>query len=189
MAQLKSDAAILDSHATMLAFGPHHEMLGPVASERPASTNLDTPVADLNHRPPPAPGYERLPTFGPFHEALGPMYAKFADGCFTIGMWVQDKHRNREQMMHGGMICTLADTATHWAARNTRQPAAKLLTTNLSVSLMGNAGPGEWVEARVEVLRAGRSVVFTNCHISCGGRMLAQASAQFQAVGGAVAAA
>jgi uncharacterized protein (TIGR00369 family) len=140
-------------------------------------------MADLNHHHPVPEGYERMPNFGPFHEALGPMYVTSSDGLFTIGMRVEDKHRNREQMMHGGMICTLADTATHWAAKHSRQPPAKMLTTNLSVSLMGNAAPGEWVEARVQVLRAGRSIVFTHSTISCEGRMIAQATAQFQVVG------
>jgi uncharacterized protein (TIGR00369 family) len=143
-------------------------------------------MADLNHRPPVPEGFERMPTFGPFHEAQGPMYAKFRDGTHTIGMWVEDKHRNRGQMMHGGMVCTLADTATHWAARHARQPVAMMLTTNLSVSLMGNAAPGEWVEAQARVLRAGRSVVFTHCEICCGGRTIAQATAQFQVVDGPV---
>jgi len=127
-------------------------------------------------------GYQPLPTFGPFHAHLGPMYWKLADGRYTVGLHVQDKHRNRGDMMHGGMICTLADTASHWAARNTRQPAGMLLTTGLNVSLMGNAALGEWVEARVDVLRAGRSVVFTDCLISSGGRTIAQASAQFQVI-------
>ncbi|HSV35013.1 MAG TPA: PaaI family thioesterase [Ramlibacter sp.] len=142
-------------------------------------------MADLNHQPAPPEGFERMPTFGPFHEAQGPMYSRLSDGVMTVGMWVQDKHRNRLQMMHGGMVCTLADTATHWAARHTRQPKGSMLTTNLSVSLMGNAAPGEWVEARVKVLRAGRSVVFTHCEISCEDRVIAQATAQFQVLDGA----
>jgi len=145
-------------------------------------------MGDINHHLPAPAGFEQLPTFGPFHEALGPMYFRFGDDHVSVGMWVQDKHRNREQMMHGGMICTLADTATHWAARHSREAAGKMLTTSLSVSLMGNAGPGDWVEAQVTVLRAGRSVVFTDCRISCGERYIAQASAQFQVVGGDVSA-
>ena len=184
---LHHNDAAPDEHARKLTFGPFHDLLEPAAPGNAAPTPPGITMAGLNHAPSAPAGYERMPTFGPFHESLGPMYAKELDGTFTIGMWVQDKHRNREQMMHGGMVCTLADTATHWAAKHTRQPIARMLTTNLSVSLMGNAAPGEWVEARVQVLRAGRSVVFTHCQISCAGRMIAQASAQFQVVAGAVA--
>jgi uncharacterized protein (TIGR00369 family) len=128
----------------------------------------------------PPPGYEQMPNFGPFHEYLGPTWYMHRDGCMTVGLRVEEKHRNRGAMMHGGMICTLADIASHWAARHARQPDHLMLTTGLNVCLMGNAGPGEWVEARVQVLRSGRSIVFTDCHISCDGRAIAQASAQFQ---------
>jgi uncharacterized protein (TIGR00369 family) len=158
------------NHAGKLAFGPFHDM------------------ADPDPQATPPEGYERMPTFGPFHELLGPMYVKQVERGFIVGLRVEDKHRNRGQMMHGGMVCTLADSASHWAAKHSRQPLAKMLTTGLSVNLMGNAEPGAWVEAHAEVLRAGRSVVFTNCHITCAGRVIAQASAQFQVMREAAAA-
>ena len=141
----------------------------------------ETEIApDVDDAPP--PGFERMPTFGPFHQYAGPTYWRQANGCMTVGLRVQDKHRNRGPMMHGGMVCMLADTASHWAARHARDLPGMMLTTGLNVSLMGNAAPGDWVEARVEVLRAGRSIVFTHCVISCEGRPIAQASAQFQVV-------
>ena len=158
------------NHASKLAFGPFHEL------------------AEAEPRAMPPEGYEQMPIFGPFHEALGPMYVKRAKVGHVVGLLVEDRHRNRGQMMHGGMICTLADTATHWAAKHAREPVLKLLTTGLSVNLMGNAKPGEWVEAHAEVMRAGRSIVFANCLITCAGRVVAQATAQFQIVPEAIAA-
>ena len=152
------------NHAEKLAFGPFHDM------------------AENDPQLGPPDGYQPMPTFGPFHEHLGPMYVKQSGTHHIVGFRVEDKHRNRGQMMHGGMICTVADTATHWAAKHARQPILKLLTTGLSVNLMGNAKPGEWVEARAEVVRAGRSIVFTSCMITCAGRVVAQATAQFQVV-------
>jgi uncharacterized protein (TIGR00369 family) len=143
------------------------------------------PFPDLVESEPrftPPEGYEQMPIFGPFHEALGPMYVKRQEAGHVVGLRVEDKHRNRGQMMHGGMICTLADTATHWAAKHAREPILKVLTTGLSVNLMGNAKPGEWVEAHAKVLRAGRSIVFADCLITCAGRVVAQATAQFQIV-------
>jgi uncharacterized protein (TIGR00369 family) len=163
--------AAMDQRNGRLSFGPMHD------------TEI---VPDTDDAPP--PGFERMPTFGPFHQFAGPTYWRQADGCMTVGLRVQDKHRNRGPMMHGGMVCMLADTASHWAARHSRELPGMMLTTGLNVSLMGNAAPGEWVEARVEVLRAGRSIVFTNCLISCNGRTIAQASAQFQVVAESAAA-
>lgn len=157
----------MDVQARRLVFGEFHEM---------------AIAADLADSPP--AGFERLPTFGPYHRMAGPMYWRRADAGMVVGLRVQDKHRNRGQMMHGGMICTLADTASHWAAKHAREPGLLvMLTTGLNVSLMGNAAPGEWVEAHAQVLRAGRSIVFTSCRIASGERVIAQASAQFQIMG------
>jgi uncharacterized protein (TIGR00369 family) len=128
-------------------------------------------------------GFEILPPFGPFHELIGPLYIKWTDGRCAVGVRVEEKHRNRFQAMHGGMICTLIDTATAWASKCSRTPAIRVVTTNLTINLMGNAAPGEWVEARVEVLRSGRSLVFSDCHVWCDGRVIAQASAQFLPIG------
>ena len=161
---LNHEPAGADHHAGKLAFGPFHDMAEPDAAAWVPE------------------GYERMPVFGPFHEMLGPMYVKRDGARHTVGLRVEDKHRNRGQMMHGGMICTLADTATHWAAKHAREPKLKVLTVGLSVNLMGNAKPGEWVEAHADVARAGRSIVFANCQILCAGRIIATASAQFQIV-------
>ena len=158
------------NHASKLAFGPFHDL----AESEPGLMQPE--------------GYEQMPIFGPFHEALGPMYVKREKAGHVVGLRVEDKHRNRGQMMHGGMICTLADTATHWAAKHAREPILKVLTTGLSVSLMGNAKPGEWVCGQAKVLRAGRSIVFADCLITCAGRVVAQATAQFQIVPEAIAA-
>jgi uncharacterized protein (TIGR00369 family) len=156
----------MNEHARKPAFGPFHEV---------------AVAGDSDDAPP--EGFERMPTFGPYHQLLGPMYWRRADDGMLVGLRVQDKHRNRGQMMHGGMICTLADTASHWAAKHAREPLLRMLTTGLNVSLMGNAGPGEWVEAHARVMRAGRSLVFTDCRIASGSGVIAQASAQFQIIG------
>jgi uncharacterized protein (TIGR00369 family) len=129
------------------------------------------------------PGFELMPVFGPFHELVGPLYASRRDAMHIVGLRVEEKHRNRGAMMHGGMICMLADTAIVWAAKHAREPRPKMLTTQLCVNLIGNAPPGAWVEAQVDVVRAGRRVVFANCYIWSQGQRIAQATAQCQVIG------
>ena len=128
-------------------------------------------------------GFERMPPFGPFHELVGPIYFKRTVEGFSIGLLAEEKHRNKGDMVHGGMIAMLADTAFTWANKYSRDPPLKLLTTQLTVSLIGKAQPGDWIEARVDVVRAGRRVVFSNCFIWVGGERIAQATAQFQVMG------
>jgi uncharacterized protein (TIGR00369 family) len=128
-------------------------------------------------------GFALMPAFGPFHQMFGPMYFRKSERGHVIGMYVREEHRNLGQMMHGGAVCMLADTAITWASKYSRQPAVRVLTTGLTVNFMGNAQPGDWVEAHVDVLRSGKRVIFSNCQIWANAKCIAQASGQFQVMG------
>ncbi|CAB3721802.1 PaaI family thioesterase [Paraburkholderia rhynchosiae] len=128
-------------------------------------------------------GFQLMPTFGPFHELVGAIWYRKNERGHVVGMRMREKHRNLGQMMHGGMVCMLADTAITWASKYSRQPALKVLTTNLTVNFLGGAQPGDWVEAHVDVLRSGKRVVFSDCLIWANGQRIAQVSAQFQVMG------
>jgi uncharacterized protein (TIGR00369 family) len=128
-------------------------------------------------------GFELMPAFGPFHEMVGPTWYRKRERGQVVGMRVREQHRNLGQMMHGGVVCMLADTAITWASKHSRKPALKVLTTSLTVNFLGNAQPGDWVEAHVDVLRAGKRVVISDCLIWANGQRIAQASAQFQVMG------
>ena len=128
------------------------------------------------------PGFEPIPPFGPFHELTGPFFAKRVGHGYVVGMRVEDRHRNLGQMVHGGMICMLADTAFSWACKHVRASSSRVLTSHLSVGFAGNAKPGDWIEAHVDIVKAGRRVVFADCFIWCNERRIAHATAQFQVV-------
>lgn len=126
------------------------------------------------------PGFEPLPPFGPFHELTGPFHVRETPEGHVIGLRMAEKHRNLSPGMHGGMVCMLIDTAFTWACKYSRQPTLKVLTTQLSVSFVGSAEVGDWVEARTDIVRSGRRIVFANCFVWCRDRRIAQASTQFQ---------
>ena len=127
-------------------------------------------------------GFEPMPAFGRFHELVGPIYYRKSGTGFAVGLRVAQKHLNRGDIVHGGMIAMLADTAITWATKYTQQPPISALTTQLSIGMMGKARQGDWIEAQVEVIRSGRRVVFSNCFIWANGERIAQATAQFQVV-------
>jgi uncharacterized protein (TIGR00369 family) len=129
------------------------------------------------------PGFVRLDSTSPFHELVGPLYEKRDGGAVTIGFVVAEKHRNRSGIVHGGMICTLADFAMGHAAHFATGTPRRLVTTTLSVDFAGNARPGDWIEARVDVMRPGRRVAFVNCFVYHGTDRIARASATFQILG------
>jgi len=130
-------------------------------------------------------GFAPMAPFGPYHELVGPIYYSLAQPATVIGLRIAQKHRNRSSvpMMHGGMVAMLIDTACTWAAKHSRDPPLSLLTTNLSINLVGNAGPGEWVEVHVDIVKSGRRIVFADCFCWCRGQRIAQASAQLAVMG------
>ena len=124
-----------------------------------------------------------LERISPFNDLVGPLYMKRGQGGVTIGLRIADKHRNRREIVHGGMICTLADFAMGMACSLAREPELKVVTTSLSVDFAGNARPGDWVEARVDVLRVGRRMAFANCQVWRDAERIAQASGAFLVLG------
>jgi len=124
-------------------------------------------------------GFAKLDPTSPFHELVGPLYEKRDGGTLVVGMLVAQKHKNRSGIVHGGMICTLADFAMGHAASLATGTPRKLVTTNLSVDFAGNATAGDWIEAHVDVMRPGRRVSFVNCFVYHGQSRIARASATF----------
>ena len=127
-------------------------------------------------------GFERIESISPFHDLVGPLYVRRVASDFSVGMIVAEKHLNRRGIVHGGMICTLVDFAMGYAARFASDPPRELVTTNLSVDFAGNARIGDWIEARVDVLRPGRQVAFVNCFVHHDGARIARGSGTFLVV-------
>lgn len=129
-------------------------------------------------------GFEPMQPYGSFGALVGPIYQNEGDGPTVLGFRVDEKHGNRIGVIHGGMLCTLVDNALAFGLRRALQARPDngefaLVTTQLSVNFMGNATSGQWVEAQVEVLRAGRRMGFCSCNVLADGARIVQASGQF----------
>jgi uncharacterized protein (TIGR00369 family) len=112
--------------------------------------------------PAPPPGFTRLGSSSPFNDLVGPLFEKRSPSAWTIGMRVAEKHLNRRRIVHGGMISTLADFAMGYTTALSAEPALKLVTLSLAVDFAGKATCGDWIETRVDIVRAGRRVAFVS---------------------------
>jgi uncharacterized protein (TIGR00369 family) len=126
------------------------------------------------------PGFAPIGPSSPFNELVGPFYVKREGAAFSFGMVVEPKHRNSRGIVHGGMICTLIDFALGYAARYAADPPRSLVTTSLAVDFAANARPGDWIEARTDVMRKGTRVSFINCFVYLGETRIARGSGTFQ---------
>lgn len=130
-------------------------------------------------------GFVEMEPYGPFHETIGLMYhLQRGDNC-VVGVRMTERHRNKGQMVHGAMLMALVDTAMTRACADLRQPDQGVVTTTLNNEFLAAARPGDWVEAEVEVLRAGRKVIFMDCQVRRDGKdgpLLLHSSGTFMVV-------
>ncbi|HEY3022031.1 MAG TPA: PaaI family thioesterase, partial [Actinomycetota bacterium] len=89
------------------------------------------------------------------------------------------RHLNLVGLLHGGLIATLADTATGLAYRTVLEPGTRHVTTHLSVTFL-SPGRAGLVTARGKVVKAGRRFGYAESDVvGPDGELLARATATF----------
>jgi uncharacterized protein (TIGR00369 family) len=120
---------------------------------------------------PAAAGWRPVKPIG-FGELIGPIW-RLGDARF--GFVVEAKHLNFADIVHGGMLVTLADQAMGMTAHRATggKPHA---TIELNVQFVGAVRLGEFVEAHCEVVRVTRAIIFMQCKLVVGARAVANAT-------------
>jgi len=131
---------------------------------------------------PAANGWESAAARSAFAELVGPMWRREDDGRPRFGFVVAAKHLNRIGIVHGGMMMTFADQAMGLAA--SRATGGKRhATIDLGVQFVGAVHPGDFVEARTEVVRITRAVIFMHAKMLVRERIVATASGIWKILG------
>jgi uncharacterized protein (TIGR00369 family) len=113
----------------------------------------------------------------PFYAWSGMRVVRVAPGEVDVAMEATVHHLNLRGLLHGGMIATLADTASGLAIRSMLEPGQAHATVQMDVQYMAPGGPGP-IEARGRVVRMGGSIGFAEAEVIDGeGRTLARATA------------
>jgi uncharacterized protein (TIGR00369 family) len=115
-----------------------------------------------------------------FHTGwLGLRLDEASPGDVTVSLEIQPKHLNLMGTLHGGVIATLADTATGVALRTVIDADATFATTQLSVTFLAPGRDGR-IGARGRVIKAGRRFGYAEADVTDGsGTLLARATATF----------
>jgi uncharacterized protein (TIGR00369 family) len=114
----------------------------------------------------------RLADTDPFELQAGPFYCrKASDGTRISAFRASRSHLNGSNSVHGGCLMTFADFALFWIAYDELQNAGAV-TASFSSDFLDSAREGDLVEARGEVLRTTRSMIFVRGLISSGHRPL-----------------
>ena len=115
-----------------------------------------------------------------FHRTfLGAHLERVAPGEVDVSLEVETRHLNLAGTLHGGLIATLADTATGLALRTTLEAETTSLTSSLSVTFLRPGRPGT-VTAKGRVVKRGTRFGYAEADVEDGeGRLLARAAATF----------
>lgn len=103
------------------------------------------------------------------YETAGPFYFRIDDKGPVAAFRAERKHMNAGGVMHGGCLMTFADFAL-FAIAHPVMDGGYGLTVAFTSEFLDGPKVGEWVEARGEVLRAGRSLVFVRGIVTADGR-------------------
>ncbi len=102
---------------------------------------------------------------------VGPIYARREGTGWAYGVRADVQHVNQAGNVHGGMLATLADSALGmivWEAIG-RRPC---VTVQLNTQFVSAASVGEFIEARAEIVRQTRSLVFIRGQLTAGSRIV-----------------
>lgn len=114
-----------------------------------------------------------------------PILARAQGHAVQLGLQVREAHCNSRGFAHGGLVSALADNAMGLSAVATARaggadPTARAVTVSLVLDFIGSAQVGQWLEFRPVVLRHGRTLAFTECHVFADEQLVARASATFR---------
>ena len=127
----------------------------------------------------PDEGFAPLFRSSPFLDRVGPLYSKGKGAGMVVGLRALEHHMNARALVHGGVLMTLADIALGYAMATTTEPPISALTSNLSADFAGSAKLGDWIEARVDIQKIGRTLAFANAYLHIDDARIARESGVF----------
>lgn len=112
----------------------------------------------------------------PYIDACGPLYGRREGDQLVLGLRVEQRHCNPARTCHGGMLTTLADMLLVLGASAQTGNTRYMLTVSLNCDFVGPAPEGSWIEGRLQVLRATRSLVFCQGLLTADGQPVLRSS-------------
>lgn len=127
-------------------------------------------------------GFSPLELASPHVQHNGPFFVKAGGGEFAMGLRIEEHHANFHGTLHGGVIALLADVSMGYAASFVSGQFKPVTTVSITADMLASARVGDWVEARVELLREGGRIHFAEGHIFANDALIARVSAVFAAL-------
>lgn len=115
-----------------------------------------------------------------FNSHIGNLYVRRGEkgtrGEFVMGFRVHQHMCNPAGGLHGGMMMTVADLVGAMGGGTLAGLRKFLPTVNMTFDFVAPGKVGDWVEGRAELVRATRSLLFTNIYLTVGEQKILRAS-------------
>jgi len=103
------------------------------------------------------------------HDVAGPFFFRVDEQGPVCAFRAEHKHMNSGGVMHGGCLMTFADFSLFGIAHEHIGDDAYGLTVAFTSEFLSGPKIGQLIEARGDVLRAGRSIVFVRGIVTADG--------------------
>lgn len=120
----------------------------------------------------------------PFGSHLGMRLASTGDDAAVIAIPFAPQLMNTNGLLHGGVLCAIADTAAGCAIvlGGGADAPAKIATTSLTIDFTAGVRTEGEIRAEARVLRRGRSMFFTEVDVrDADGTLVAKALVTYRA--------
>jgi uncharacterized protein (TIGR00369 family) len=115
---------------------------------------------------------------------LGFALEAVGEGRAVLRLDARSHHKQLNNVVHGGILAAMVDTASAIAAYTTVPAGVALATVELKINYLEGV-PGGRIKAEARVLRTGRNFVVTECEVfDRKGTLAAKALLTFGAAGG-----
>ncbi len=102
------------------------------------------------------------------------------EGLAVIELDTNDQHLNTMGRLHGGVLCTIADTAMGIAHACSLPEGFTSATVEMKINFLRPAAAGMKLRARGHVLKQGRTIAMCECDVSDEqDRLIAKANGTF----------
>ncbi|MFV0535290.1 MAG: PaaI family thioesterase [Cumulibacter sp.] len=126
-------------------------------------------------------GWTTHPGSDAFEDHAGPFYHRMVDGEPVCAFRVVKKQLNGGNALHGGCFMTFADFSLFVIGRSALS-GQRAVTATFNCELVGAATEGQLVEARGEVIKDTRSMVFIRGTLTADGETIMSYSAALKKI-------
>lgn len=113
-------------------------------------------------------GWYRWTGVDPFEDEVGPFYVRRDEQGIVTGFRPGPANCNSHGSIHGGCMMTFADFSLFMIAGAGGEEVSGV-TVTFTCEFVGPAQPGQLLEARGDVIRAGRSLIFVRGLVTADG--------------------